>query len=64
MRSDPVHTHESSTDAPPGAAARDHMGRQHAATVGEALRHDWPWVVALAVLIVYLIVALSGSLHL
>jgi len=45
-------------------AGLDHMGRRHAATMGEAFRQDWPWIVALAALVFFVMGGLSGDFRL
>jgi hypothetical protein len=59
MRHDPVHI-PPLTDTEPALAERDHMGRRHAATVGEAFSQDWPWVLGVALLLAFIISALAG----
>ncbi len=59
MRADDATTMPLSDTDPP-VVARDHMGRRHAATVGEAFRHDWPWIVALMLLMAFVIAAMAG----
>lgn len=44
----------------PVAARQDQFGRPIRATMGEALRQDWPWIVALMALIAFDIAALGG----
>jgi hypothetical protein len=46
------------------AAGIDHMGRRHAATIGEAFRMDWPWILAAVVLTAYVIASLAGYFRL
>ncbi len=67
MRNDPVHAAQATglvdTDVPIASAVadtHDHMGRRHVTTVGEAFAQDWPWIIALMLLMVFMIGALGG----
>jgi hypothetical protein len=40
------------------------MGRRHVSTVGEAFAQDWPWVLALIVLMAFVIGSLAGYFRL
>ena len=67
MRDDPVHaaalieTEQVYADADAGV---DHMGRRHAKSMADAFRMDWPWVLALALLMAFVIAALAGYFRL
>jgi hypothetical protein len=67
MRTDPVHI-PTLTDTDLAEAAgretHDHMGRRHAATLGEAFAQDWPWIVGLIALMVFVIGSLAGHFRL
>lgn len=41
-------------------AGLDHMGRRHAKSVLDALRMDWPWILALVLVMAFDIGALAG----
>jgi hypothetical protein len=45
----------------PAAPARDHMGRREAESVMDAFRMDWPWIIALCVLMAYVVASLGGN---
>jgi hypothetical protein len=63
MRTEPIHapplieTEQVYADADAG---KDHMGRRRATSAMDALRMDWPWIVALAVLVAFIIAAMAG----
>jgi len=59
LRNDPIHT-PTLVETEPAYAETDHMGRRHAATVGEAFRQDLPWILGLVGLLVFMIGALAG----
>jgi hypothetical protein len=52
------------TDTDPPVVARDHMGRRHAATVGEAFVQDVPWIIALIALVAFVLFAMAGNFRL
>lgn len=64
MRNDPIHPAEladtDETIARAVADTHDHMGRRHAATVGEAFAQDWPYVLGVIALLAFVIFALAG----
>ena len=49
------------TDMPVRTATLDHLGRREAATVGEAFRQDWPYIIGLVLLMTFVIAALGGN---
>jgi hypothetical protein len=65
MRHDPVHIPSlTDTDLAETPDTHDHMGRRHVATIGEAFAADWPWIVALLALMVFVIGSLAGHFRL
>jgi hypothetical protein len=44
----------------PVTAHHDHMGRKHVATVGEAFRQDWPYILGLVALVTFVVSAMGG----
>ncbi len=52
-----VETDQAYADADAG---KDHMGRRHAATIGEAFRQDLPWIAGLLIVVAFDIAALAG----
>ncbi len=67
MRNDPIHAPTLTETEPAYAAAQDthdHMGRRHAATMGEAFAQDWPWILALIALLVFVVGSMAGYFRL
>jgi hypothetical protein len=56
---DREHLELTDTDLPV-ADQRDHMGRRHAATVGEAFRQDLPWIIGAIAVAAFTFLALAG----
>ena len=67
MRNDPVHPPElADTDETIARAmvdTHDHMGRRRVNTASEAFAQDWPYILGVVALIVFLVFALSGQIR-
>lgn len=40
---------------------RDHMGRPIASSTGEVFRQDWPWIIGLIALVIFVVMAMGGN---
>ena len=56
---DRAHLELTDTDSPV-ADQRDHMGRRHAATVGQAFIQDLPWIIGFMGVLVFTFASLAG----
>ena len=72
MQNDPVHpartleladTDETIARAVAAEDTHDHMGRRRVNTAGEAFAQDWPYILGMVGLIVFLVFALSGQIR-